>query len=927
MFSLDIDSVIFLVFLVINVFVGLYYARDISSIKEYAVGNGSFSALTIAATLVATCISGSSFFNRITEAYNNGLYDVWATSGVAVSLLIIGYFFAPRLGEFLGKLSIADAMGGLYGNKVRVITAIAGCIAAGGIIAVQLKVAGRLIEYGFGVPSIYGVVIAACIVGFYSSFGGIKSVTFTDILQLFTFGTIIPTLAFFIFSNLDGATNIVNMFKHNELFDYKKIFDFSYDLSMEYLLLFLFFLIPDFNPAIFQRVSMAKNTIQVQQSFSLAGFTYLIIICTLAFIGMLVLGAKPGLDSKDLIKHIILDYSYVGLKGLTLAGVMAMVMSTADSFINSTAVLLVHDVCKPLKITAIKKELNVTRLASVFITIFAFCLTLTEDNLRKLMVATSSFYFPIVSMPFMFSVFGFRTSTKSVLIAMAAGFSCIVIWKLILKNSDIESAVLAVAINCIFLLGSHYLLKQPGGWVGIKDESYLISLKQQRRRNIAKFFYNLRHFNFFNFLKSSTSKSESSYIAVGIFCIIATYAAVFTLPENISSNYQNIIDVIYPSMLFSATALLSYPLWPVFIKRSNTIVVVWNLVIFYILICTCFFFAMISNFASIQLTLFMINLILISILLRWELSLLMIIVGTVITYQFLNYYAEEYILRDELQELKFKAGYLLLLISGILVAFLKPKQEAEALKEAKNSMLAEQMDYKDEELIRSMAIKQEFINNIGHEIRTPLTSITNIGRDLYEVYKDLSPAQLESALQNISESSERLESFVNNILDLSNLSTLNYKLNLSLINLRNLVLERVQRCKKLYLEEKELEIIVNVSDISCLCDRHYIAATLDNLIINAIKYSNIGQIIINLEKKDNEIMFSIKDQGIGVPQAELQSIFSPFVESSKTKSNAKGRGLGLSLCKKAVELHGGKIWAKSNETDGSAFYFTLRDCS
>jgi signal transduction histidine kinase len=510
---------------------------------------------------------------------------------------------------------------------------------------------------------------------------------------------------------------------------------------------------------------------------------------------------------------------------------------------------------------------------------------------------------------------------------MAAGFSCIVIWKLILKNSDIESAVLAVAINCIFLLGSHYLLKQPGGWVGIKDESYLISLKQQRRRNIAKFFYNLRHFNFFNFLKSSTSKSESSYIAVGIFCIIATYAAVFTLPENISSNYQNIIDVIYPSMLFSATALLSYPLWPVFIKRSNTIVVVWNLVIFYILICTCFFFAMISNFASIQLTLFMINLILISILLRWELSLLMIIVGTVITYQFLNYYAEEYILRDELQELKFKAGYLLLLISGILVAFLKPKQEAEALKEAKNSMLAEQMDYKDEELIRSMAIKQEFINNIGHEIRTPLTSITNIGRDLYEVYKDLSPAQLESALQNISESSERLESFVNNILDLSNLSTLNYKLNLSLINLRNLVLERVQRCKKLYLEEKELEIIVNVSDISCLCDRHYIAATLDNLIINAIKYSNIGQIIINLEKKDNEIMFSIKDQGIGVPQAELQSIFSPFVESSKTKSNAKGRGLGLSLCKKAVELHGGKIWAKSNETDGSAFYFTLRDCS
>lgn len=148
--TLNIDSIIFAVFLLINIVVGLYYARGISTIKEYAVGKGNFSVLTIAATLVATCISGSSFFNRITETYHHGLYDIWATSGFALSLLIIAWLFAPHLSKFLGKLSIADAMGSIYGDKVRIITAICGCIAASGIIAIQLKVAGRLMEYGFG---------------------------------------------------------------------------------------------------------------------------------------------------------------------------------------------------------------------------------------------------------------------------------------------------------------------------------------------------------------------------------------------------------------------------------------------------------------------------------------------------------------------------------------------------------------------------------------------------------------------------------------------------------------------------------------------------------------------------------------------------------------------------------------------------------
>ncbi len=136
--SFNLDSAIFIGFLLITIVVGLLSSRGIRNIKEYAIGDRNFSTATIAATIVATRVSGSDFFTYLSEAYSNGLYFIWAATGDVFCLLIIGYFFALRLAEFLGKLSIAEAMGDLYGEKVRIITAIAGCIGAGGMIAVQL---------------------------------------------------------------------------------------------------------------------------------------------------------------------------------------------------------------------------------------------------------------------------------------------------------------------------------------------------------------------------------------------------------------------------------------------------------------------------------------------------------------------------------------------------------------------------------------------------------------------------------------------------------------------------------------------------------------------------------------------------------------------------------------------------------------------
>ena len=252
--------------------------------------------------------------------------------------------------EFVGKISIADAMGGLYGNKVRIATAIAGFIGTSGYIAVQFKVIGSLFDYCFNIESAYGVIIGAFIVILYSSFGGIKSVTFTDIIQLLTFGTIIPIIAFFILREIDSFDSVLFTLKNNELFDYKTVFDFTQPKSLYYLFFFFYLMIPGLSPPVFQRIAMAKNISQVQKSFIIASIMYIVLFVIVVWIGILVISTTPGLNPKDITKHILFNYSYAGLKGLTLAGIMAMAMSTTDSFINSSAVLFVNDFCKPLKI-------------------------------------------------------------------------------------------------------------------------------------------------------------------------------------------------------------------------------------------------------------------------------------------------------------------------------------------------------------------------------------------------------------------------------------------------------------------------------------------------------------------------------------------------------------------------------------------------
>ena len=923
--QLNLDSAIFVGFLVLTLVLGLASSRGITTIKEYAVGDRNFSTATIAATIVATWITGEVFFTTVSETYTNGMYFILAATGDVVGLLVIGIFLAPRMSEFLGKLSIAEAMGDLFGKRIRIITALAGCIGTIGIIAVQLKVSGLLFEYCFNLPSAYGVIIGGVIITLYSALGGIKSVTLTDVIQFFTFGTIIPSIAFFILGTLDNGSAIMNTLSNNPLFDYRQVFDFSLPKSQYFLFLFLFFAsVLGVNPAIFQRISMSKNTEQVSKSFIIAAISYTLIIVAVIWIGILLLSVKPDIAPQNLVKHILFDYSFTGLKGLTLVGIMAMVMSTADSYINTTSILFVHDFCKPLGIKIMNEELKSSRIVSFTVGVLSLCLSLSSENLLNLIIATNVLYLPLVIAPFLLATLGFRSSAKSVLISMGAGFCCLIAG-IILAIDILQSAVLGMLANSIFLIGSHYILKQPGGWVGIKNIESLKQIRQQRKIRQQKFISSILNLNLKTLFQKNSPNTEASYVYFGLFCIISLYSNMYTIPKEVKIYYVTLINFISPSVLFSATSLLSYPLWPSTWKEKTLISIVWNFVAFYVLICIGFLFVIISKFAPLQVMILILNLILIAITVRWQWALIMMLTGFFIITQFLKFYLEYNALQENALSLQLKVIYLLLLLSSILIAFLKPKQEYQELTEEKVDHLRGRIGNQEKEMQAAWSLRGEFIRNISHEYHAPMVGISSLADVLFEAYDKMNDSERKAAIKNILESSVKLEVFDSNISSLSKLAKANYQLNLESIDLSYLVYERVETCRKLYEGDKEArEFIFDIDDnIEIKGDKYYLTQLLDNLIINAITYCKKGKIIIALKKNSTEIEFAISDEGIGIPKEELYGIFAEFTVSSKTKTLAGGRGIGLTLAKRVVEVHGGSIKAESDGIKGARVSFIL----
>jgi two-component system aerobic respiration control sensor histidine kinase ArcB len=243
-------------------------------------------------------------------------------------------------------------------------------------------------------------------------------------------------------------------------------------------------------------------------------------------------------------------------------------------------------------------------------------------------------------------------------------------------------------------------------------------------------------------------------------------------------------------------------------------------------------------------------------------------------------------------------------------------------------LLEQSLKKRTQELAKALEAKQRFIRNLCHEIRTPMQPVLTMPQCLKEHFYTMTDETKLEFIDCAIDGATRLTNLLTNLLDISKFQQGKFVLEFKLENLKALLAEVVQ---EFHLSHGNIKLSVD-DDVQqeILCDKFRLHQVLRNLITNSIRYGSQAKPITisasNLIENDTKyIKFSVKDDGVGIPEDERAGIFEAFVESTLTRSNAGGTGLGLAIAKEIIESHRGRIWVDDTlkEEVGTRISFTV----
>lgn len=224
-------------------------------------------------------------------------------------------------------------------------------------------------------------------------------------------------------------------------------------------------------------------------------------------------------------------------------------------------------------------------------------------------------------------------------------------------------------------------------------------------------------------------------------------------------------------------------------------------------------------------------------------------------------------------------------------------------------------------------LKQEVMAMITHDLRTPLTTIYHVLDFLEEMVVDSSGERGPRYVQMARHNADRMLNLINDLLDIEKIRSGNMTIETAPLDLSR-CFANCERLSAGYAEKLKVNLVFEPTDLIVDADERYIDRVLSNLVGNGLKFSpKESSLKVSAASEQEMAVIRVTDEGPGIPQDELESIFERFRQvrgAQGSKSSAKGgSGLGLTICKAIVELHGGKIWAESREGKGSTFVFTL----
>lgn len=233
--------------------------------------------------------------------------------------------------------------------------------------------------------------------------------------------------------------------------------------AIDYISLFIIFMIPELDPALIQRFLMSRDSKQMRKFMTITALLGMVFLFCIAMIGLTVLAMAPETPSSNVFPYFINQLLPSGLRGFAVAGMLAVIMSTVDSFLNTGSICFVHDFLQPLigKDWEDAKQLKLTRYVTVFIGLGSIFVALTGNSIMDIILIFSNFWMPVVTVPLLLTLWNYKGTPAGFVAASLSGVVTSGIWMIFDHRYGLDGLIGMLVNLIVFVSVSRYTRQPP----------------------------------------------------------------------------------------------------------------------------------------------------------------------------------------------------------------------------------------------------------------------------------------------------------------------------------------------------------------------------------------------------------------------------------------------------------------------------------
>ena len=876
-----LDLSIIVTYLVVCLVIGYLTSKKVKNIKDYAIGSGGVSTAVLVGTFFATDIGAGDTVGTMAKVQTAGLLFLVAAVLRPLFWLVASFLFSKNIGYFkeAGCLTLSDIMEVTYGKTGRWICNIASFGFAIGVVALQVIALNYMLKYFLGISSIYCALLTFSILTIYSMMGGIKAVALTDLLQAVVFLVGLPLACFLALDSFGSSFfEIIESLPETHK---------SFDLSGANMLLLggivMRSMLNGTEAPFIQRYLMANNESQLKQvmreCFYLAvPFAMIVVTC-----GLVVTATSDNtIESNTAFYYLIDHYLPIGVKGLVITGMLAVIMSTADSWLNTASVMCAHDILGNIFPNATKKTmLLIARISTMLIGFIGAVFAISySKGLTDFMWLIDGLWAPIVISPLIYAMFVKKSNSKSFIVASVMALIGVIFGFYITNELARVSTSMGIVFSAIGLLGTRY-------YQGLRaNPKLLLNAIRSAVLFLIKLLFIRYTFNqILNFSAKQVQENGRNYYITGMVGIMFFISSLFFFDP-----YDHSDMLLYMRSISAAMCLLLmfHEHFNLKLHQQKYIALYYHAVLLMVFPLTAGYMVIISGFSSFWMISFALAVIMMNFICGATMAAILALIGAIISFGLWEATGSNVV---SIPPSMVHIGFTIILM--IMTARFRHnfQRYAVEVRDMYLTMIAHQVMQPIAQVQMSAEHIQEILSSYSSKAaKTPSYMIDE--DDLKEVNRTV------NALQKIGSKSTEL---VRGLLMMSRDDIAKAEdVNAYYIH------ECVEEALSMYSDEEQARIRVDIVDnFRFQGSKMFMVEVIRNLLTNSFKYAGSN---VEIEISSRDRMLFVRDNGKGIEADRVPYIFDPTRNSN---GQTTGIGFGLAFVKRVADTFSYSVLCKS----------------